>query len=100
MVNSDFGRTPRYNEGNGKDHWSITSLFFMGAGVQGNRVIGATDEGVNALPVNLQTLELDPQGQKIQPSHIHASLRARFGVDQHPLSAHYPILAESIPIFS
>lgn len=99
MVNSDFGRTPRYNEGNGKDHWSITSLFFLGAGVRGNRVIGATDEGVNALPLNMQTLEPDPQGQKLQPTHIHAALRARFGVDQHPLSAHYPLLTESIPIF-
>lgn len=100
MVNSDFGRTPRYNEGMGKDHWSITSLFFMGAGVRGNRVIGATDDGVHALPVHPETLELDPNGVKIEPAHVHASLRARFGVSDHPLSAHYPILSDPLPIFS
>ena len=32
---------------------------FMGAGIRGNQVIGATDDGVHALPVNLETLELD-----------------------------------------
>ena len=100
MVNSDFGRTPRYNEGNGKDHWSITSLFFMGAGVQGNRVIGASDDGVNALPINLSTLALDPNGSKITPAHVHATLRQRFGVDQGPLSAHYPLLETAIPLFT
>jgi hypothetical protein len=100
MVNSDFGRTPRYNEGNGKDHWSITSVFFMGGGIQGNRVIGATDEGVNALPINLQSLELDPNGVKMTPAHIHASLRQHFGIDQSPLSAHYPVQEQALNLFS
>ena len=45
MVGSDFGRTPGYNDGNGKDHWSITSVLLMGKGVRGNRVIGLTDAG-------------------------------------------------------
>ena len=100
MVNSDFGRTPCYNEGNGKDHWSITSLFFMGAGVSGNRVIGATDEGVHALPMNPETLELDPNGVHITPAHVHASLRQRFGVSENNLSAHYPIKDQAISIFT
>ena len=100
MVNSDFGRTPRYNEGNGKDHWSITSLFFMGAGVRGNRVVGATDDGVHASPINLETLELDPNGVNITPGHVHAALRQRFGVDQHRLSAHYPLRDQVIPLFT
>jgi hypothetical protein len=97
MVTSDFGRTPRYNEGNGKDHWSITSVFFMGAGVTGNRVVGASDPGVRALTVNPQTLALDPSGVKITPGHLHASLRAKFGVDTNPLSAHYPLQDEALP---
>lgn len=100
MINSDFGRTPRYNEGNGKDHWSITSVMFMGAGIRGNQVIGATDDGVHALPVNLETLELDPNGSKITPAHLHASLRQHYGVDQSSLSAHYPVSESAIPIFS
>ena len=44
VIGSDFGRTPKYNAGNGKDHWPITSMMMMGAGIRGNRVIGATDE--------------------------------------------------------
>ena len=39
-VGSDFGRTPAYNAQNGKDHWNITSMMFMGAGIAGGRVIG------------------------------------------------------------
>ena len=100
MVNSDFGRTPRYNEGNGKDHWSITSAMFMGAGIRGNRVIGASDEGVHALPINFDTLQLDESGVKIQPSHLHAALRAWSGIDQSMLHAHYPIHSEALNIFS
>ena len=99
MVNSDFGRTPRYNEGNGKDHWSITSLFFMGAGVQGNRVIGATDERVQSLSIDPEELTLAPSGLVIKPSHIHASLRAHFAMNEHPLHAHYPIQSAPLSLF-
>ena len=44
VVQSEMGRTPNYNKGNGKDHWSIGSIMFMGPGIRGNRVIGATDD--------------------------------------------------------
>ena len=44
VVQSEMGRTPTYNNGNGKDHWSIGSIMFLGPGITGNRVIGATDE--------------------------------------------------------
>src|SRR5262249_47024935 len=43
VVQSEMGRTPNYNSGNGKDHWSIGSILFLGRGIKGNRVIGATD---------------------------------------------------------
>ena len=47
-VGSDFGRTPAYNAGNGKDHWNITSMMFIGPGITGNRVVGGTDDGFKA----------------------------------------------------
>jgi len=97
MVTSDFGRTPRYNEGNGKDHWPITSFLFMGGGVVGNRVVGASDERFGPLTFNPDTLALDPAGVRLTPAHIHASLRARFGVDVAPVSAHYPIRERALP---
>ena len=29
LVTSDFGRTPGFNDGNGKDHWPVTSMMVM-----------------------------------------------------------------------
>jgi Protein of unknown function (DUF1501) len=45
---SEFGRTPKLNGGNGKDHWPYNSVFVAGAGVNGNRVLGSTDDGLLA----------------------------------------------------
>src|SRR5690349_3842842 len=44
IIQSEMGRTPNYNKGNGKDHWSIGSAMFLGPNIKGDRVIGATDE--------------------------------------------------------
>ncbi|MFM7832893.1 MAG: DUF1501 domain-containing protein, partial [Planctomycetaceae bacterium] len=40
IAQSEMGRTPNYNNGNGKDHWSIGSGMFLGPGIRGDRVIG------------------------------------------------------------
>ena len=40
----EFGRTPKINKDAGRDHWAKAgSMLFAGAGVQGGKVIGATD---------------------------------------------------------
>jgi hypothetical protein len=36
VIQSEMGRTPNYNNGKGKDHWSIGSIMFMGQGIRGN----------------------------------------------------------------
>src|SRR4051812_15826623 len=56
VVQSEMGRTPSYNAGNGKDHWSIGSILFLGRGIRGNRVVGATDEKQFPIPVDPRTL--------------------------------------------
>lgn len=81
LVGSDFGRTPFYNDGNGKDHWNVTSMMAMGAGVRGNRVIGGTDDHVEALKINPQSLAIDPNGITLSPQHIHVALRQMAGVN-------------------
>ncbi|MCB9524740.1 MAG: DUF1501 domain-containing protein [Myxococcales bacterium] len=81
VMGSDFGRTPSYNSGNGKDHWAITSVMLMGKGIPGNRVIGGTDERVRPLTVDPGTLALSDGGIRIEPGHIHAALRRLAGVD-------------------
>ena len=57
IVQSEMGRTPTYNSGNGKDHWSIGSIMFLGRGIRGNRVLGATDE--RQMPRAAQSADLD-----------------------------------------
>ncbi len=40
----EFGRTPRVNRENGRDHWGpAASLLFAGAGARGGLVLGQTD---------------------------------------------------------
>lgn len=66
MIGSDFGRTPYYNQGNGKDHWNITSMMFMGAGVPGGHLVGASDASFKAKTVDPFTLaaQEDPNAGK------------------------------------
>jgi hypothetical protein len=92
-VGSDFGRTPGYNDGNGKDHWPVSSMMFMGAGVPGNRVIGQSDERHNALPS-------DELGVNMEPGHIANAIRRLAGLDQHDFAAMFPIDMEAASIFS
>ncbi|MCA9707173.1 MAG: DUF1501 domain-containing protein [Myxococcales bacterium] len=100
-VGSDFGRTPGYNEGNGKDHWPISSMMFMGAGVQGNRVVGETTFRHQAKGVNLDTLAVDenPDAPHIEPGHICQAIRGLAGLRESELSASFPIEQQNIPLF-
>jgi hypothetical protein len=92
IVQSEMGRTPSYNQGNGKDHWSIGSAMFLGRGIKGNRVIGATDEKQFAVALAPRTLKLDKEkGIKVRPEHIHESLRELAGIADHPLSKKFPL---------
>ncbi|MCA9205314.1 MAG: DUF1501 domain-containing protein, partial [Planctomycetales bacterium] len=92
IVQSEMGRTPTYNQGNGKDHWSIGSIMFLGPGIRGNRVIGATDEKQFAVPIGPQSLANDENnGIRVRPEHIHAALRQFAGVADHPHSRKFPL---------
>jgi hypothetical protein len=92
VVQSEMGRTPTYNKGNGKDHWSIGSIMFLGRGIQGNRVIGATDEKQFHVPVDPQTLACDRQhGIRVRPEHIHHALRQFAGIVDHPYCQKFPL---------
>ena len=93
VMQSEMGRTPTYNNGNGKDHWSINSIMFLGTGIGGNRVIGATDEKQQLTPVDAKTLTTNDQtGIRIRPEHIHHALRRLAGIAEHPFSKQFPLL--------
>ena len=60
IANGEFGRTPKVNDGAGRDHhnkaWSVV---FAGAGIAGGRILGATDKTateVTELPVGPEDL--------------------------------------------
>jgi hypothetical protein len=92
IIQSEMGRTPTYNKGNGKDHWSIGSVMFMGQGIRGNRVVGATDEGQFGIPVHPETLVCDRgSGIRARPEHIHLALRELAGIADHSMSKQFPL---------
>jgi len=92
IIQSEMGRTPNYNNGNGKDHWSINSIMFLGPGITGNRVIGATDEKQQLVPINAETLAIDNVGGiRVRPEHIHQALREFANVQDHPFSKRFPL---------
>jgi arylsulfatase A-like enzyme len=102
MIGSDFGRTPYYNDGNGKDHWNITSMMFMGAVIPGGRLVGATDGGFKAKSVDPPTLTVndDPNGKRIQTNNIHRALRRLAKVDSHPYAQQFPLVGDDMPLFA
>lgn len=93
VMQSEMGRTPNYNNGNGKDHWSIGSIMFMGQGIRGNRVIGATDDGQFSIPIHPGTLACDGEnGIRVRPEHVHIALREFAGIAAHPKSKQFPLI--------
>ncbi len=84
VVLSEMGRTPRLNDGGGKDHWPVTSAMVMGAGVAGGQVVGATDDRLGAELVSLQDGAIDPTGVQIQHPNFVAGILGLVGVDPEP----------------
>lgn len=92
VIGSDFGRTPHYNSGAGKDHWPIGSYIVMerNAGYT-NRVFGETDDGHNGNRVDLQTGRQDTlSGVAIHPKHVHLALRKYLGIRNNQFTSQYP----------
>jgi len=99
VIGSDFSRTPKYNNGQGKDHWSVGSMMMIGPKIRGNRVIGATSEEQLTLkldPITLATSD-QPNAVAIRPEHIHHDLRKLASIDTHPFSTRkFPLLERSL----
>jgi hypothetical protein len=74
---TEFGRTPKVNDRQGRDHWTHAFSFaFAGAGVPGGQVVGSTDrDGGFITSSNAYTIE-----------DYAASIFAKVGIDRaHPL---------------
>ena len=82
VVMGEFGRTPRINNDAGRDHWARSwSVVCGGAGMQGGRAIGETNEdgteivGQSYLPGDLWATVAQSLG--IPLSTVHTSKRGR-----------------------
>jgi Protein of unknown function (DUF1501) len=96
LVTSDFGRTPLYNMGNGKDHWNVTSALVIGPGIRAGRAVGKSDASQKAMrvvPGNIANTvsDKDTSGARIHPSHIHRELRQILGLDKAPFAGQFPL---------
>ena len=77
LVGLDFGRTPYYNSGGGKDRWPIGSFIVMerNAGYT-KEVFGEINGGHNTFPLTPVALQRDDLGGVIlRPAHVHKPLR-------------------------
>ncbi len=82
IVLSEMGRTPQLNAGQGKDHWPYTSAMLVGAGVTGNRVVGAYDALYYGKKLDLASAEVDDDaGQSLSSDVLGATLLALADVD-------------------
>jgi uncharacterized protein (DUF1501 family) len=103
VVGSDFSRTPYYNSGAGKDHWPIGSFMVMEKNASfTNRIIGGTDEGQNALGLDIASFKtLGFGGTKLRPAHVQKALRKHLGLETKATTQAFPLInTESIDFFS
>ena len=100
VVGSDFGRTPWYNDGDGKDHWAVTSYMLLGNGVAGGTAVNATNGLIEALNVDPASMApVASGGVKMTATHLHAEMRKLAQIDSHPFALRFPLEAEEIPMF-
>ena len=101
MVVCPLGRTALNGPDGIKQRWPTTSYLFFGAGIEGNRVVGATDRRMLPRAIHPETLEVvDAGGVTLTTAHIHAALRDFLGIADHPLMNEYPLDAPVLPLFA
>ncbi len=91
VVGSDFGRTPRYNEAQGKDHWSVGCMIVIDPSekLPGGRVFGGTNEVG-------QYEKVDASGQvggniTIKNATVHKWMRSYAGIEDNDVVKLFPL---------
>ncbi len=92
MMESEFGRTPFYNDVAGKDHWPYSSVMIMKANASWtNRVIGQTTPDCRGTPLDPKSLLPSSQGVELQPKHLHGALRRYLGIANGAYAQQFPL---------
>ena len=84
VVLSEMGRTPQLNVFNGKDHWPYTSAMLVGAGFQGDRVIGGFDSSYYGRGVDPASGEVGDSAPIFSAESLGATLLAMADIDPDP----------------
>ncbi|MCX6127630.1 MAG: DUF1501 domain-containing protein [Proteobacteria bacterium] len=75
VVYSDFGRTPKINNNSGRDHWPFGGALLIGGGIEGGRMVGATDDNLRGLTINETTGARDSSSSlTLSPSNLCGSI--------------------------
>lgn len=77
---SEFGRTPKYN-GSGRDHWPYGAAFLAGSGINGDNVVGYTDDDLVSQPIDFATGEPASDGDIPACENLGVALLELGGVD-------------------
>jgi uncharacterized protein (DUF1501 family) len=89
---SEFGRTPKFNGGNGRDHWPYNSVMVAGAGVHGNQLLGKTDGGLVGVPIDLASGRESTSGAVLGCESIGTALLKIGGLDPAAFLPGVPVL--------
>ena len=103
VMASDFARTAKLNDDQGKDHWGHGSALVWGgpAHINGNRVVGATDDTQISVPIDPVSLLPDAGGIDLTNEVIHQALRRVAGIhDRASVTESFPFVEAALPIFS
>lgn len=80
VATGEMGRTPRINRHSGRDHWPAAwSALIAGGGVEGGRVIGATD-----------SIASEPIDRPVHPGELTATIYHALGFDPTETLATHP----------
>jgi hypothetical protein len=69
VVSSEFGRTPKINQNQGRDHYPVFSAVMIGGGIKGGQKYGATDKA-GAAPID----------GKVSPPDLNATIGYALGL--------------------
>ncbi|MCB9228910.1 MAG: DUF1501 domain-containing protein [Deltaproteobacteria bacterium] len=70
VLYSDFGRTPKINGSNGRDHWPVGGALMIGGGIRGGRAVGGTDDSMRAYSIDPDSGRTSENGQQLSPIHL------------------------------
>ena len=81
-----FGRTPRLNERQGRDHHLGNCALVAGAGIRPGQVVGgSSDNGLGPELVDLENGTPDESGVSLKPEHLLTTVLAAAGLESQTL---------------